>query len=108
MYRHQYDKTTKSCDHLLLQENARSHTANQIKNWSSSLNFDVPRHPVYSPDKTLNALHLLQFLQKIPTEILFKDTEEAKSCLSRSLASKTVIFYYSVINKLELRCNETR
>ncbi len=61
-YRSHYNKTAQGCEPLLMQDYARKHTTNQTKNCSSTLNFDVLRHSLYSADMATNGLNFCRSL----------------------------------------------
>ncbi len=52
-YRSYYDKSTKSCGPLPLQDHARKDTTSQTKSCFSTLNFDALRHVSYKRSKQL-------------------------------------------------------
>ncbi len=66
---------------MLLHDNARPHTSNQMKKCLSELNFEVIPHPPYSPDMASTDFQLFRSLQYFLADKMFNDIEEVEHYL---------------------------
>ncbi len=94
----------KTYEPILLSNNVRPHTTNQPKTFLSTVNFNILRHPLYSPDTASNNFHLFRSVQLFLAERVLN--EAVKIFLNYFFASITAGLHYSNVTKLENLCEE--
>jgi histone-lysine N-methyltransferase SETMAR len=85
---------------LFLQDNARPHTSNLIKNKLKKLDWQVIDHPAYSPDCSPSDYHLFLALQNHLNGKLFDDSESLIEEVENFFSSRPAEFYQQGIRKL--------
>lgn len=91
---------------LLLQDNARPHTARITVAKLQQLQLEALCHPPYSPDLAPTDYHFFQNLDNFLHGKLFKNEEEVKMAFAQFIESRTPDFYSSGINQLPLKWQE--
>lgn len=84
-------------------DNARPHSAMMTQHKLKELNWDVLKHPPYSPDLAPSDFHLFLSLQNYLNGKKFNTTDEVKTALDTFFASKPESFYSNGIKKLTER-----
>ncbi|GBP11540.1 Kinesin-like protein Klp61F [Eumeta japonica] len=81
---------------ILLHDNAHPHVAVLVKNYLKTLDWEVLRHPPYSPDIAPSDYHLFRSMAHALSEQLFTSYEDSKNWVDSWIASK---------GKENLECN---
>lgn len=78
---------------ILLDDNARPHTANLIRNKIAEFGWERLDHPAYSPDLAPSDFHLFRALEHFLRGKRFQNIEEMRMSLGQFFESKTQQFY---------------
>lgn len=88
---------------LLLHDNARPHKATMSRQKISELNYEVLKHPPYSPDLAPSDFYLFRSLEHSLRDKKFKNVNEVENFLNSHFSSKPSSFYKKGIEKLPER-----
>lgn len=88
---------------LLLQDNARPHTAHQTITKLEELRLEPLRHPPYSPDLAPTDYHFFQNLDNFLQGKNFKSDEAVKTAFKQFIDSRSQDFYFKGINDLPIK-----
>jgi transposase len=88
---------------ILLQNNARLHTAKNTLETISDLGWEILCHAAYSPDLAPSDYYLFQALQHHLTDSRFKSVEDVEKSLDKFINSKLPSFFRSGIRQLPER-----
>ena len=91
---------------ILLQDNARPHTASRTLAKIEDLGWKLLTHPPYSPDLAPSDFHLFGPLKESMKGIHFQTDEEVKAAVSNWLRTQSMEFYAKGIDNLISRWNE--
>ena len=91
---------------ILLQDNARAHTAARTLAKIEDLGWKLPTHPPYSPDLAPSDFHLFGPLKESMKGIHFQTDEEVKAAVSNWLRTQSTEFYAKGIDNLISRWNK--
>ena len=92
---------------LLLQDNAKPHTAKIIQKKIKALGWEALPHPPYSPDLAPSDYHLFRSLEHFLRGREFTEVDEVKKALEDFFASKNQAFYKRGIELLGERWAKT-
>ena len=88
---------------LLLQDNAKPHTAKLTQHKISALGWEALPHPPYSPDIAPSDYHLFRSLEHFLRGKQFTEVEQVKTAVEEFFASKDQAFYKRGIELLAER-----
>lgn len=88
---------------IILHDNARPHTAKQTQDKLMYLNYEILPHPPYSPDLSPTDFHFFKHLQNSLNGKTFRNEEVLKTEFERFIASRSLDFYVTGIEKLPNR-----
>ena len=91
---------------ILLQDNARPHTAARTLAKIEDLGWKLLTHPPYSPDLAPSDFHFFGLLKESMKGIHFQTDEEVKAAVSNWLWSQSTEFYAKGIDNLISRWNK--
>ena len=91
---------------ILLQDNARPHTAARTLAKIEDLGWKLLTHPPYSPDLAPSDFHLFGPLKESMKGIHFQTDEEVKAAVSNWLRTQSTEFYAKGIDNLISRWNK--
>ena len=91
---------------ILLQDNARPHTAARTLAKIKDLGWKLLTHPPYSPDLAPSDFHLFGPLKESMKGIHFQTDEEVKAAVSNWLRTQSTEFYAKGIDNLISRWNK--
>ena len=91
---------------ILLQDNARPHTAARTLAKIEDLGWKLLTHPPYSPDLAPSDFHLFGPLKESMRGIYFQIEEEVKAAVSKLLRTQSTEFYAKGIDDLISRWNK--
>ncbi|KAG5327483.1 MOS1T transposase, partial [Pseudoatta argentina] len=88
---------------ILLHDNARPHVAKPVKTYLETLKWEVPTHPLYSPDIAPSDFHLFRSMAHCLADRRFHSYEEAQKWIDSWIASKDMSFFRRGIHVLPER-----
>ncbi|MEZ0498464.1 IS630 transposase-related protein [Sphingomonas sp. IW22] len=88
---------------ILLHDNARPHIAKQTMDKLKSLNYEIMKHPPYSPDLSPTDFHLFKHLQNYLNGKRFENEGVLKKEFEQFLASRSTEFYRIGMENLPIR-----
>ena len=88
---------------LLLQDNARPHTARATIDVLETLKFEVLSHPSYSPDLAPSDFHFFPHLKRDLKGTHFTSDDEVKQDVKSWIKQRTPEFFIDGMRKLVLR-----
>ena len=88
---------------ILLHDNARPHVAHLTIRKLNQLGYETLSHPPYSPDLSPTDYHFFKYLDHFVKDKHFHDQTSAENAFKDFIASRTLDFYSTGINKLVSR-----
>lgn len=85
---------------ILLHDNAKSHSAEPVKNYLKTVGWEILPHPPYSPDIAPSDYHLFRSMQSALSEVQFSSLEDIQKWIDEWIASKPEKFYWDGIHQL--------